>query len=285
MKASWELLKKILREAEKDRLTSEAAKAAYYFFLSFFPTILALFAFTGIFGGDAAFGWIMTQLYAALPDDAADYLSRFVLEVTGESRPGLLSLALLLTVWSASNVFVAITDGLNVMYDLEERRTWWKRRVIALVALLAALVLLSAATAALVAGPELISLFRLESFWHVLRWPLAFVMLTLMMWLIYYLLPNRDQGRAWRPNLIGALTGSGLWVLGTLGFRLYVASFASYSQTYGFVGGIIVLLLWLYLTAAAILFGGEVAATLEQKAGREEVTRNAGIPRPRGDRA
>lgn len=262
-----ELLKTIFREAQRDRLTSEAAKAAYYFFLSFFPTILALFAFTGLLGGDAAFEWIMTQLYIALPDDAAVHLGRFVMEVTGESRPGLLSLALLLTVWSASNVFVAVTEGLNVVYDIEEGRSWWTRRGIALLALLASLVLLSAATAALVAGPELISLLRLDSSWHVLRWPLAFVMLTLMMWLIYYLLPNRDQGRAWRPTLIGAVTGSGLWVLGTLGFRLYVANFGSYSQTYGFVGGIIVLLLWLYLTAVAILFGGEVAATLEQKGG------------------
>lgn len=267
MKKALELLKEIVREAQKDRITSEAAKAAYYFFLSFFPTILALFAFTGLLGGDSAFRWTMDQLYAALPDDAAVYLSRFVREVTGESRPGLLSLALLLTLWAASNVFVAIAEGLNVMYDLEEGRSWWKRRAIALGALLVSLILLSGATAALVAGPELISLLRLGEVWGVLRWPLAFVMLTLMMWLIYYLLPNREQGRAWRATLIGALVGSGLWVIGTLGFRFYVASFGNYSRTYGFVGGIIVLLLWLYLTALAILFGGEVAATLEQKAG------------------
>lgn len=265
MKISLTLLKEIVQEAKRDRITSEAAKAAYYFFLSFFPTILALFAFTGLLGGDSAFQWTMRQLYAALPDEAAVYLSRFVLEVTGESRPGLLSLALLLTLWAASNVFVAIAEGLNVMYDIEEGRSWWKRRVIALVSLLVSLILLSTATAALVAGPELISLLHLESFWNALRWPMAFVMLTLMMWLIYYLLPNRDQGRAWRPTLVGAVIGSGLWVLGTLGFRFYVANFANYSRTYGFVGGIIVLLLWLYMTALAILFGGEVAATLEQK--------------------
>lgn len=260
-----ELLKKIFREAQKDRLTAEAAKAAYYFFLSFFPTILALFALTGIFGGDAAFGWIMDQLYAVLPGEAASYLSRFVLEVTGQSRPGLLSLALLFTLWAASNVFVAIAEGLNVMYDIEEGRSWWKRRVIALAALLLSLILLSGATAALVAGPELISLLQLAPAWHALRWPLAFALLTAMMWLIFYLLPNREQGRSWRPNLIGALVGSSVWVLGTLGFRLYVANFADYSRTYGFIGGIVVLLLWLYLTAAAILLGGEVAATLEQE--------------------
>ena len=270
-----ELLKKIFQEAQKDRLTAEAAKAAYYFFLSFFPTILALFALTGILGGDAAFTWIMDQLYAALPGEAASYLSRFVLEVTGQDRPGLLSLALLLTLWAASNVFVAIAEGLNVVYDIEEGRSWWKRRVIALAALLASLILLSAATAALVAGPELISLLRLAPVWHVLRWPLAFVLLTAMMWLIYYLLPNREQGRAWRPNLIGALVGSSVWVLGTLGFRLYVANFADYSRTYGFVGGIVVLLLWLYLTAVAILLGGEVAATLEQERARRSNERNS----------
>jgi membrane protein len=260
------LLKKVLLEAQTDRLTSEAAKAAYYFFLSFFPTILALFALTGLLGGDAAFKWIMTQLYAVLPGDAAGDLRHLVLEVTGRKRPGMLSLALLLTTWAASNVFVAITEGLNVIYDVVERRRWWKRRVMALAALLASLVLLSAATAALVAGPELISFFRWAPCWHFLRWPLAFVLLTGTMWLIYYLLPNRAQGRSWRSTLFGAFVGSGLWVLGTLGFRFYVAHVAHYSQTYGFVGGIIVLLLWLYLTAVAILFGGEVAATLEQQA-------------------
>lgn len=285
MKELVELARKVFHEAQSDRLTAEAAKAAYYFFLSLFPTILALFALTGILGGDRAFEWIMTQLYAVLPGDAAEYLARFVLEITGESRPGVLSLALLFTVWAASNVFVAIADGLNVVYDVPEWRSWWKRRAIALGALLASLVLLSVATAGLVAGPELISLLRLEAFWHVLRWPVAFVMLTLTMCLIYYLLPNRDQGRAWRPTLIGALVGSGLWVLGTLGFRLYVANFASYSRTYGFVAGIIVLLVWLYLSAAAILLGGEVAATLEQRPGHDESSLAARSPAAPGDSA
>lgn len=112
---SGELLKRIFREAQKDRLTSEAAKAAYYFFVSFFPTILALFALTGILGGDAAFEWTMPQLYAALPDDAAAYLSRFVLEVTGESRPGLLWLALLLTVWREEDLQSSETSLLEVL--------------------------------------------------------------------------------------------------------------------------------------------------------------------------
>ncbi|HUF78307.1 MAG TPA: YhjD/YihY/BrkB family envelope integrity protein, partial [Thermoanaerobaculia bacterium] len=86
-----------------------------------------------------------------------------------------------------------------------------------------------------------------------------------LMWLIYFLLPDRDMRDAARPTLIGAVVGTGLWLLATLGFRVYVSQLGRYDQTYGVVGGIIVLLLWLYLTALAILFGGEVAATLQQR--------------------
>lgn len=266
MRDFLETVKVILREARDDGITGEAAKAAYYFFLSFFPGILALFAFTGILGGDETFQWIMSRLHAALPGEAAEYLGQFVREVTGDNRPGMLSLGILLTLWAASHVFVVLADGLNRMYDLEEDRKWWLRRLIAIGALIVSLIALSAGTAALLLGPELIAFLDLGGFWRALRWPVAFVALTVMMWLVYYLLPNRDQKRALRPTFVGALVGTSLWVVGTLGFRIYVANFANYDRSYGFVGGIIVLLLWLYLTALVILFGGEVAATLEQMA-------------------
>lgn len=264
MKRLFEILRQIVREAGADKITGEAAKAAYYFFLSFFPMILALFAFTGIFGGQEAFGWIMGRLRAALPGEASTYLERFVREITGESRPGMASLGVLLALWSASNIFTVLAEGLNRMYDLDEDRSWWKRKAIAVAALTVSLVLLSLGTAALLAGPALVERFGLGAVWTVLRWPLVFAALTLMMGLIYRWLPNRTARGAGRPLLIGSLVGSGLWVLATFGFRLYVSNFASYSKTYGFIGGIIVLLLWLYLTALTILFGGEVAATLEQ---------------------
>jgi membrane protein len=256
----------VFREAMADRITGEAAKVAYYFFLSFFPSILALFAFTGILGGDDAFQWIMKQLRSAMPGEAAEYLSRFVREITGESRPGLLSLGIILSAWSASNAFAAMADGLNRMYDLEEDRPWWKRRALALGVLVLALVLLNGGAVTVLAGPELFDLLRLGAYWDLLRWPVAFVLLTAMMFLIYLLLPNRRPPRQKTSPLIGATLGAALWVLGTLAFRLYLANFGSYSRTYGVLGGLIVLLLWLYLTALVILFGGETAATLEQLA-------------------
>jgi membrane protein len=260
----WTLVKIVVAEALADRLTAEAARAAYYFFLSLFPAILALFALTGIFGGDAAFEWIMSWLRTTLPGDAAGYLERFVQEVTGQSRPGILSFSILFTLWSASNVVVALTDGLNRMYDLEDLRSWWLQRLVALAVVIVGAVLLIGNAVALLAGPELLELVGAAGFWSVLRWPLAMVLLVAMTWLLYLVLPERSCRGAALPTLAGAAVGTGLWLLATWGFRVYVRSFGSYDQTYGFVGGIIVLMLWLYLTSLAILFGGEVAATLEQ---------------------
>ncbi|MDX1630262.1 MAG: YihY/virulence factor BrkB family protein [Thermoanaerobaculia bacterium] len=261
-----ELIRQVLREAIEDRITAEAARAAYYFFLSLFPLLLAIFSLTGIFGGDQAFEWIVAHLRAALPGDAALYLEQFVRDVTGESRPGILSFSILFIFWSASNVFVAVTEGLNRMYDLEETRSWWFRRLLALVAVIAAAILLVGGSASLLAGPELLELLGLATVWSILRWPLAVILLVLLMWLVYYLLPDRDQGGSAGPTLLGAGIGTSLWLLATWGFRVYVSHFGSYSETYGFVGGIIVLMLWLYLTAMTILFGGEIAATVEQRA-------------------
>ena len=264
-KTLWEVLRQIVREAMVDQITGEAAKTAYFFFLSLFPLILAMFALTGIFGGDPAFDWIMSRLEQALPGEAALYLTGFVREITGEERPGVLSFSVLFTLWSASRIFATLTDGLNRVYDLEETRPWWKRRLIALAALVVGTVLLVGGTVSLLAGPEILEFFRLDEFWQFLRLPLAVLMLATLMWLVFFLLPDRNMGSAWLPTVIGAVVGTALWLLATMGFRIYVTNFGTYSQTYGFIGGIMILLLWLYLAALAILFGGEVAATLEQR--------------------
>ncbi len=260
LRGVWEILK----EARDDNLTGESAKVAYYFFLSIWPLFLGLFAFTGIFGGEPAFDWIMGWLGDLLPEEPTRFLERFVRGITENSRPDLLSLGLILTLWSGSNIFTALAEGLNTVYDIEEGRPWWKKRALAIVLLLCASVLLTVGATAILAGEAIIAGLGLTDVYNVARWPLAFLVLGALLWLVYYFLPDREQELSIRPVTIGAFVGATLWVLVTTLFRVYVANFGSYGETYGLVGAVIIMLLWFYLTALAILFGGEVAMCLER---------------------
>lgn len=265
MPAFVQTAKRLVRQAVEDNITGEAAKVAYYAFLSLFPLILTVFALTGLLGGDAAFRWIMEQLRAALPPETAEYLGVFVQQVTGQPRPGLLSFGVLGLLWAASGIFAALADGLNAMYNVRETRGFVRKRLLALGMLFVGSVLLIVAAASLVAGPELIELLGLGFAWNLLRWPLSFVPVVLLLWLLYYVLPARDQSGCHRETFVGALLGTLLWLGVSALFRLYVTNFSSYAATYGAVGAVMVLLLWLNLTALAILSGGEVAAVLEQR--------------------
>lgn len=266
MNAFLRRLRTLVERARRENLTREAAGIAYYFFLSIWPLSLGLFALTGILGGEAAFDLIMGRFQEFLPGEATRFLERYVREITARRRPDMLSLGIVLTVWSGSNIFTALIEGLNAMYDVEEGRPWWKRRLLGMALLLCASVLLTAGATAILAGSEIVAGLGLGTLYDRLRWPFAFILVVALLWLIYTFLPDRDQRGSRGSVLIGAAVGAGLWVLTTLGFRLYVANFGSYDRTYGLVGAMIVLLIWMYVTALAILVGGEVASSLEKEA-------------------
>lgn len=262
----------IVGEARSDNITGESAKAAYYFFLSLWPFLLGLFAFTGLFGGEPAFEWIMARITTTLPEEPTRFLRGFVREITSQQRPDVLSIGIVLTLWSGSSIFLSLADGLNRMYDVAEGRPWWKKRLIGLGLLLTASVLLTVGATAILAGEEILDQLGWGRAWNLARWPLAYAALSALAWLVYYWLPNREQSLSTRYVTIGALVGTGLWVLVTTAFRVYVSNWGSYGATYGLVGGILVLLIWLYLTALTILFGGEVAVSLEQGVHRRRGT-------------
>ena len=270
------------------------ARIAFYFFLSLFPFILVLFSLTGYIGREAAFHWVMGQLEATMPQAASRTVVEFVHQVTASPSAGALSISLVLILWSASNIFGALADGLNQAYRVEQRHRWWKKRILSLLLMaLTALALLGVSVVVL-AGPEIATTLGLRQPARLLlRWPLIFALSVCLMWLSYYLLPNHDQSRAKRRILVGAIVGTTLWVSVTMLFRLYVANFARFTVVYGVVGGVVVILLiWTYLTALSILVGGEVAAALERRSpkvqgrpegqarGRRGIARRAPSPTP-----
>ena len=270
----------VFQSCRRDRINAESASIAYYFFLSFFPMILTLFGLTGLIGRQTAFDWVMEELLVALPPAAAETIGRFVLQVTDSRSPGALSVGVLLTVWTASNVFSALADGLNKPYKAKRAHRWWKKRALSLAMLLLLAAALVAQAAILLAGPEVARILRVEPFESGLRWPLTIALSIFMMWFIYFTLPNHDQSRSKRWILAGAITGTFLWALATVGFRLFLANSGRFSAVYGIVGGMVALLIWLYLTAMAILIGGEVSAVLERRLGRKSSPQEVPEPEP-----
>jgi len=264
--------KRVWREFQDDDIANQAAKVAYYFFLSLPPLMMAAFGLAGIFGDDRTADWLSAQLGTNLPAEAAGLVSGFVDDVVRTEHPGPFSVGLLLALWSGSAVFGALEDTLNLAFDVREKRGFVRKKLVTLGTLAAVGVLFTAGSAAILAGPAIARALGLGAFgeavWSVAQWPLAFALVVAAFWVIYYVLPHRDQRRC-RLVLLGASAiAAVLWVVATVGFRLYVARFGSFSQTYGLLGAVIVLLLWMYYTSLVILLGGEIAAEMERGAAK-----------------
>jgi membrane protein len=272
------LLRATGKEILRDGVPGLAAQAAYYFFFSLFP--LFLFAAPILsFVGDKQemIGRLMARLGATLPGSALELVEGVVTDVVlSESAPGLMSLGAVLAAWAGSNIFVALIDALNTAYDVEERRPWWKKRLLALASVLGAGIVMLVATAIMLAGEQIADWVggqlglgeRGVLVWASIQYPLAVALLVGMAWLVYYFLPNIRQDR--RQIFVGAIAATLLWVILTLAFRAYVVNFGSYSKTYGTVGGVIALLTWMYLTMLVLLIGGELNSEIHHGTGALE---------------
>jgi membrane protein len=263
------LLQKTGREILDDNILGLSAQTAYYFFFSLFPLFLFAAPLIGFIGErQEIMAWLIAKLRQVVPGEAVDLVDNVVRDVLSPSAAGVISIGLLFAAWAGSNVFSALIDALNRAYDVEEGRPWWKKRLIALASVVVAAVLFAVTTTIMLGGPEIAQWVERatpmgeagQAAWNVVQYPLAFVLLIGMLWLIYYFLPNQRQDKS--QILVGAVAAAVLWVLVTLLFRAYVANFGSYNKTYGAIGGVVVLLTWMYLTMLAILTGGELNAEL-----------------------
>lgn len=264
------LWRRIIHEFKADDLGNQAAIVAYYFFLSLPPALMALFGLTGLFGGRATGDWLTGRLATSLPDEASALVSGFVSDIVHDNAPGPLSVGLLLALWAGSNVFTAMETTLNAAFGITAERSFIRKKVIAVGMMAGCAVLFLGGSAVLVGGGGISDALGLgatgRTVWGILQVPLGFALITATFWLIYYVLPLRDQRRFSGTLLRASAIAAALFVVASLGFRLYVTNFASYSATYGLLGTIIVLLLWMYVTSLVILLGGEVASEMERTA-------------------
>jgi membrane protein len=269
-----ELLSRTLRETKADNGLGLAAQLAYYFFLALFPALLFLIALAGVFASGELISRVVNMMSGAVPPDVVEIIREQLISLSQGGQGGIMTFGVLAALWSSSAAMVAIIDALNRAYDVEEARAWWKQRIVALLLTVGAAAFILASVALVLAGPQLAEWLAgrfglggaFEWSWKVLQWPLVFLLVATAFGLIYHFAPNVDQDFVVLTP--GSVLATALWLVGSLGFRIYVVNFGSYNETYGALGGVIVLLLWLYISGLVVIVGAEMNAEIEHAAER-----------------
>ena len=252
---SWrELLKRTIEEISDDDILGRAAQLAYYLLLALVPAMVFLVALTSFLPGDAI-ERMVTALNGIAPPEMVQIIEGQLRSLSAGESGGLLTFGFLMALWSSSAALVAIIAALNGAYDIKEGRPWWRVRLIAigLTVLLGALILV--AFSLVLVGPFaaewLAGYFGFSSLfewaWTILQWPVAFTLVAVGLAVVNYYGPDAEQKWVWvSPGSVAATT---LWLLVSLVFRTYVVNFGNYNETYGTLGGVIILMLWLYISA------------------------------------
>lgn len=268
------LLKKTGSEIGADRVTTLAASAAYNFFFSLFPLLLFLAPLLSLTGNkEQMVGFLVGQLTSVLPPDQVKSVQDILTKVVfAKNAPGLLSIGLVLAAWSGSNIFGTLMGALNQAYDVTETRSWFKQQGIRLFTFVLGGIILIASTIVFLDGEDVANwlggLLHLGSvaivLWKIVQFPIALAGLTLLAFTTYVLLPNvrQHKGHALSASCVTTV----LWVIATLLFRIYVNNFPP-NPAYGLIGGVIILLTWMYYTMFVVLVGGELASELHHGTG------------------
>jgi membrane protein len=267
-------LKRTVSEFRDDNLGDWAAALTYYGLLSLFPMLIALVSIVGLFADPASTTRTVTDIVTRIgPESGADTFAGPIKSITANrgSAGILFVVGLAVALWSASGYIGAFIRASNVIYETDEGRPFWKLRPLQVAVTVVMVVLVAAVLMALVlTGPIVRAVAdplgvgeTAITIWNVAKWPILAVLFVIMIDLLYYASPNAKlRGFVWlTPGAVLALV---LWAIASAGFALFVANFGSYDKTYGTLGGVVVLLIWMWITNVAILLGHELNAERER---------------------
>ena len=270
---SWpQTLKRTGKQFSEDKLSTWAAALTYYGVLSIFPALLALVSILGLIGRSATQP-LLANLNSIAPGPAKNILASSLHGLSGAQGASTLAfiIGLAAAIWSASGYIGAFMDAANAVWDAPEGRPIWKRIPVRLAVTVVLLILLAASALAVVlTGPlaksvgDIVGLgSTFVTVWDIAKWPVLVLVVSLMISLLYWAGPNVKQpGFPWITP--GGLLAVVLWIAASALFAFYVSNFASYNKTYGSLGGIIVFLVWLWITNVIILLGAEFNAEMER---------------------
>ena len=267
---SWrEILTRTVRDSIADNVFGMAAQLAYYFFFALFPALLLLITIASYFPVHTIVDEVVKSMGGFAPPEALTIITEQIRKIT-ESKPGgLLTFGIAAAIWSTSAAMSAIINTLNSAYDIEEGRPWWKVQLTATLLTLGVALFILISFALVIVGPTLATKVAVwmhlgpvfEWTWKILQWPVVFALTCAGFALVYYFAPDAEQDWVWlTPGSVFATT---LWLVASLAFKYYVVNISDYAETYGAIGGVMVLMLWFYISGAVILFGAEMNAEIE----------------------
>ncbi|WP_419708832.1 YihY/virulence factor BrkB family protein [Pseudomonas sp. NFX224] len=251
-----------------DEMSTYASALAYQMLFSLFPFILFLIALIGFLHLPDFFSWLRLQSELVLPPQALEQVNP-VIDQLQQSKGGLLSVGIVIALWTASAGVRLMMSAMNAAYDVVEGRPAWKRFPLSIIYTVGIAGMLLIAAALMVLGPQVMSWiaaqvgleFFIVTLWTIARWPVIVILLMVAVALIYYVMPDvKQEFRFITPGSVLAVV---VWIIASLGFGLYVKEFANYNAMYGSIGAIIVLLLYFYISAAVLLLGAEMNAVIE----------------------
>jgi membrane protein len=267
---TWpEVFKRTVKEAMADNIMGMSAQLAYYFFFSLFPALLLLIAIASYFPVQTLVDDVFKAMSGFAPPEALRIITDQIQKIRDAKPAGLLTFGVATAVWSSSSAMTAIISTLNSAYDIEEGRSWWKVQSTAILLTIGVALFILISFALVIVGPTLAEKIAdwvhlgvaFEWTWKILQWPVVFALACTGIAMIYYFAPDADQDWVWLTP--GSVLSTMLWLLASLAFKYYVVNISSYAATYGALGGVMVLMLWFYLSGAAILFGAEMNAEIE----------------------
>jgi membrane protein len=273
-KRSWApTLVRTLKEFKEDKLNHWAAALTYYAVLSLFPALLVMVALVGLFAEPATVTKFLTDVIRALgPSSAVETFEGPIQSVTSSgSAAGVMAIVgVAAALWSASGYVGAFSEASNSIYEVEEGRPFWKLKplqlfvtfvCISLVAVTALALVVSGPLAEAVGGALGLSDVAVTA-WQVAKWPVMLLLVLVILHVLYFAAPNAEVERPWISR--GTVLTLVVWILASVAFAIYVANFGNYNKTYGTLGGVVVFLLWLWITNIAVLLGVEFNAETER---------------------
>ncbi|SNT04969.1 membrane protein [Bacillus sp. OK838] len=269
MNKSIKFSKELIKEIKEDRVTGLAAEQAYYYLLALFPLLILLLSILPYLNIDIQTA--LDTIKTFMPTETMEVIEKNIINILSERNGGLLTFGFLGTIWSASNGMNAFIHSMNIAYDVEETRNFLKARFISIMLTLGLVVAFIVMLGLPVFGKVIIDILQqvipipeeMQILFSLLRWIIAVAVISLVLTFLYRFAPNKSFPI--RHVIPGAVTATVLWLGISLGFSFYVSNFANYSSTYGSLGGVIILMLWLYLSGLIFVIGGEINAILHRQ--------------------